>query len=147
MASHNTNKFKSNTIVMWRKTMRYIPVFVESKDNSNEAPDVWRYSVTDMNYGTRWVPEYLLHPMTFEEFASFTHPKTGAWMVGKTRGWMALVIHLLSAFGLGTSLKDAIAYGNLASLWVTGISLAVVVLFWVFTYRNFKGTAALTGTT
>jgi hypothetical protein len=139
MASHNTSKYHANTIVMWRKTMRYIPVFVESKDNSNEAPDVWRYSVTDMNYGTRWVPEYLLHPMTFDEFASFTNPKTGAWMVGRTRGWMAVVIHALSLLGIVAGIVEA-AMGNLAALSVTGISLAVLVLFWVFTYRNFKGT-------
>ena len=141
MASHNTNKFKSNTIVMWIMDglCDDIPLYIESVDNSNEAPDVWRYSITSIGQGTRYEFEYDLRPMTFREFASFTHPKTGEWMVGKTRGWMAVVIHALSLLGIVAGIVEA-ARGNLAALSVTGISLAVVVLFWVYTYRNFKGT-------
>jgi hypothetical protein len=143
MASHNTNKYKSNTIVMWRgtmrDTMRDTPAFVESKDNSNEAPDEWWYTLTVNQSVTARFPEVLLRPMTFDEFASFTHPLTGEWMVGKTRGWMAVVIHALSLLGIVAGIVET-ARGNIAALSVTGISTAVVALFWVMTRRNFKGT-------
>jgi hypothetical protein len=141
MASHNTSKFHSNTIVMRKMggLCPDFPVFIESRDNSNEAPDVWRYSVTDRNHGTRYIPEVLLRPMTFREFALFRHPLTGEWMVGKTRGWMAVVIHALSLLGIVAGIVEG-ARGNLPALSVTGISLGVLVLFWAFTYRNFKGT-------
>jgi hypothetical protein len=139
MASHNTNKFKSNTIVMWRNLIGiYEPVFIESRDNSNEAPDVWSYSVTAWERCTLYVHEWQLRPMTFGEFASFTHPTSGTWMVGKTRGWMAWVIHFLALNGIVAGIVEA-ATGNLAALSVTGISLAVLVLFWIYTYRNFTG--------
>jgi hypothetical protein len=140
MASNNTNKYKPNTIVMWRNMIGGDePVFIESVDNSNEAPDKWRYTFTVWKRVTLRCYEYDLRPMTFREFASFQHLLTGKWMVGKTRGWMAVVIHALSLLGIGAGLAQA-AMGNLAALSVTGISLAVVVLFWVYTYRNFKGT-------
>jgi len=139
MASHNTSKYHANTIVIFTAMMQDYPAFVEARDNSNEAPDTWAYTLTMPGWGPIFANEADLRPMTFEEFASFTHPKTGGWMVGKTRGWMAVVIHALSLLGIVAGIAQA-AMGNIAALSVTGISLAVLVLFWVYTYRNFKGT-------
>lgn len=154
MASHNTHKFKSNTIVMWKTGVKntyniitrkksikntYTPAFIEAVNNSNEFPDTWQYSITIFDKKPFFTAEDNLRPITLREFACFRHPKTGNWMVGKTRGWMAYIIHLISLNAITLSLREAFEYGNLAALSVTAISLATIILFWIYTNRNLKG--------
>lgn len=141
--SRKTYKYHVNTMVMHKSQFKKDePAMISSHRNSNpKKPDDWTYDILTASWGPVLdVPEQDLRPMTFREFVSFKNPATEEWMVGKTRGWMALIIHIISAYGIGTSLKDVIAYGNLASLSVAGIAAGVLVGFWIFTFRNYKGT-------
>jgi len=95
MASHNTNRYDSNTIVMWKGSTKTVPVFIESRDNSNEAPDKWRYSITFLEWGTFFAPEENLRPMTFREFCWYRHPKTGQRRVGNNPAWAVLFAHVV----------------------------------------------------
>lgn len=75
--------------------------------------------------------EASLRTLTFREFASFIHPITGGWMVGKTRGYMAALIHLFSFFLLGASVSQD---GG----WWSAFALIPVVGFWIGTYKNWN---------
>jgi hypothetical protein len=134
MPSHNTNLYKSNTIVMWNgMLLRSEPVFIESRDNSNERPDEWWYTVTFFEGPAIRVNEFSLRPMTFREFAWFQHPLSGKMMVGKNPAWSALVIHVMAvAFLVASPSSDP--------WWVpVAITSAMVAGFWFFTHRQFKG--------
>lgn len=136
MASHNTNLYKSNTIVMWKGSTGHVrPAFVEARDNSNEAPDTWRYSITLLDWGFfDYVPEEQLRPMTFREFCWFRHPKTGKMKVGRNHAWEAIFIHVFA-------LAVLIASPWSQPWWVPVlITLGMVAGFWIFTYKQFNGT-------
>lgn len=75
--------------------------------------------------------EKKLRPITFGEFAWFRHPRSLKWMSGKTRGWMAALIHLFSfvlCYGIATT-----------SLAWAPAPLVIPALYWYMTWRNFKG--------
>lgn len=72
-----------------------------------------------------------LRPITFSEFVWFIHPRSGKWMSGKTRGWMAVLIHLFTLI-----LCAGIATTSLA--WAPA-PLVIPALYWYMTWRNFKG--------
>ncbi len=143
MASSHSNKFTPGTIQMLRGGMGYfeprpdIPAYVESVDNSNEAPDTWRYSITiKRGEPAFYVDEARLRTMTKKEYAWFKHPKDGKWMCGRTEGWMAIIIHIAFVTGstvcLSTVGKDA--------AWTGMIPLVLMVVgFWRYTMRNYSG--------
>jgi hypothetical protein len=138
MASHNTNRYDSNSIVMWKGSTSTVPVFIESRDNSNEAPDKWRYSITFLEWGTFFAPEDNLRPMTFREFRCFRHPKTGQLRVGNNPAWAVLFAHavwlacVLAIRGIDEPFWKAFFIGTL---------LIAFGGFWFFTWMQFKGYA------
>lgn len=78
------------------------------------------------------VPERFLRPLTFGEFASFHHPDTGLWMSGKTRGYMAAIIHLFTVLLFGASIaQDA--------TWWSAFALIPVAGYWLGTWMNYTG--------
>jgi len=78
------------------------------------------------------VPERFLRKMKWSEFCLFKHPVTGNLMSGKTRGYMALVIHLFTALLFSASIvQDA--------SWWSAFALIPVVGYWIGTRMNFIG--------
>ena len=138
MASNNTNKFQSNTIVMCHRCgTAYIPAFIEDVDNSNEAPGVFRYRVTLFpDKPAQWVPEGDLRHMTVMEALWFRHPKAGHMMIGKNR---ALPLLIWAAIMLACSVASLSLLGFWRWFWpiVTVLSFALVFFFSV---ANIKGT-------
>lgn len=91
----------------------------------NEMVTLWYLEKT-----MQW-PERLLRPITFGEFVWFIHPRSGKWMSGKTRGWMAVLIHLFTLV-----LCAGVATTSLA--WAPA-PLLIPALYWYMTWRNFTG--------
>ncbi len=102
--------------------------------------------VVDHNSGTDWchvicwpsptpypVHQAAIHRLTFVRFALFRHPSSGVWMSGKTRGWVALLIHLFSAMLCGGSVAQS---GG----WWSAFALIPIVVYWIGSYKNWNGT-------
>lgn len=116
-------KFAPLTYVAFSDPHRQNPMLVEF--TKNEMVTVWYLGKT-----MQW-PERLLRPITFSEFLWFRHPRSRKWMSGKTRGWMAVLIHLftfLLCAGIGTT-----------SLAWAPAPMVIPALYWWMTWRNFKG--------
>lgn len=77
--------------------------------------------------------EVLRRP-TFREFIWFRNPNTGAWMFGKTRGWMAILIHLfaLIIFSCGFTIEE---FGW--QLFTHAFGLAIIGLMWLGSWMNY----------
>ena len=116
-------KFAPLTYVAFDSQIRQNPMLVEF--TRNEIVTLWCLEKT-----MQW-PERLLRPITFSEFVWFIHPRTGKWISGKTRGWMAVLIHLFALI-----LCAGIATTSLA--WAPA-PLVIPALYWYMTWRNFKG--------
>lgn len=82
------------------------------------------------------VPERFLRALTFAEFASFTHPESGVWMVGNTRGYMALIIHL---FALALIAAAVHTWGDGPTWTAAVLGVAIIAGFWIGTYLNYTG--------
>lgn len=86
--------------------------------------------------GTFWEHVYgeVLRRPTFREFIWFRNPNTGAWMFGKTRGWMAILIHLfaLIIFSCGFTIEE---FGW--QLFTHVFGLAIIGLMWLGTWMNY----------
>ncbi len=80
----------------------------------------------------RPIPERYLRALTFGEFAWFRHPVTGHMMSGKTRGYMAVVIHLFTLL---------LFFGSIAqdASWWSAFALIPVVGYWFGTRMNYLG--------
>jgi len=83
-----------------------------------------------------WIDEADLRAQTFTEFASFIHPQTHGWMVGKTRGYMAAIIHLLALALIGVSLAT---WGDGPTWTAAVLGVAIIAGFWWGTWNNFTG--------
>lgn len=116
-------KFAPLTYVAFSDPHRQNPMQVEF--TKNEVVTVWYLGET-----MQW-PERLLRPITFGEFLWFRHPRSLKWMSGKTRGWMAVLIHLFSFV-----LCAGVATTSLA--WAPA-PLVIPAVYWYMTWRNFKG--------
>lgn len=82
------------------------------------------------------VPERFLRKMKWAEFCLFIHPLTGHMMCGKTRGYMAVIIHLFGLILIGVGIATW-ADGSTWTAIVIGV--AILVLFWVGTWKNHTG--------
>ena len=113
---------------------------VEPSSQYKKAPDGTYY----MHYvmkgwdraGLYWehiLGEELRAP-TFREFLWFRNPNTGGWMFGKTRGWMAILIHLfaLIIFSCGFTIEE---FGW--QLFTHAFGLAIIGLMWLGSWMNY----------
>jgi hypothetical protein len=81
------------------------------------------------------VPERFLRKLTFAEFAWFRNPVTGHMNCGKTRGFMAITIHIaaLIVFFAGFTVDGPWKIAPFA------IGAGVLAIFWIGTRANFTG--------
>lgn len=77
--------------------------------------------------------ESSLRELTFLEFACHKDTRGRGFMVGKTRGWMALLIHVFTLILIGASFTIQGPW-LLAPLLIGG---GVLAIFWVSTRMNF----------
>jgi len=82
------------------------------------------------------VNEYDLRTLTFRDFIWFRHPLTGHYMCGKTRGYMAAIINLFALILIGIGIAT---WGDGATWTAIVMGVAVLVLFWVGTWKNYTG--------
>lgn len=76
--------------------------------------------------------EVLRRP-TFWEFLWFRNPNTGGWMFGKTRGWMAILIHVFGSIVIYCSTTVVQAWWNVL---VAFIGIAPIAAVWIGVKRN-----------
>lgn len=90
----------------------------------------WAFGRTVLSH--EW-GEVLRRP-TFREFIWFRNPNTGGWMFGKTRGWMAGIIHLFSLiiFSCGFTIEE---FGW--QLFTHAFGLSIIALMWYGTWANY----------
>ena len=76
----------------------------------------------------------VLRSPTFREFIWFRNPNTGGWMFGKTRGWMAILIHVfaLIIFSCGFTIEE---FGW--QLFTHAFGLAIIGLMWLGSWMNY----------
>lgn len=120
-------KFQRGTFVNFVGRYDTLPMEVlGTKDNGGDR------IVSCYIRGTEWqFLESDLRTLVFREFAWFMHPRTGKWMSGKTRGWMAVLIHL---FTLILCAGIATTHG-----WWGLCPIVIPAAYWYYTWRNFKG--------
>ncbi len=136
--SRNDHKYHAGEIVMWPSlTYGIRPVLINKA--SWDAHIGQHFYVCTMDGHAEYSPfyEHKLRPMTFREFASFTHPVTGRWMVGKTRGYMAAIIHALGLLFIALGVVDAVQ-GYFDALIGSGIGAFMLGGFWLGTYANYR---------
>jgi hypothetical protein len=123
--------FDPNDVVMWSKDASGRPWSVEYTWTDGHARPV---GTTLIVKGDRQaeVPLEELRPLKWREFIWFKHPRTGAWMSGKTRGYMAVIIHLFSMMLTGA------AHGQSFSWWGL-LGLLPVGGYWLGTRNNYTG--------
>lgn len=97
---------------------------------THEGLGVRTVHVVDRDGEGKFLEEHL-RTMTFSEFCWFYHPTAHHWMSGKTRGWMAVLIHvftLILCLGIASTLG-----------WWGVAPLVIPALYWWGAYMNFKG--------
>ena len=137
------NNYSPNDVVMWNLDLNGRPWSVEYQHTDNAHP----YGLTVIVQGSRTVKAMSeeLRPPTFGEFAWFKHPRTGGWMSGKTRGYMAVIIHLfaLALFVIGIRTSFITLYGKFIefdALPLLGSAIGVLVAlgYWIGTHNNWR---------
>lgn len=95
--------------------------------------DGWMNYAVDTIIGLKeHIREAALRRPTFLEFAWYLHP-SGHYMCGKTRGYMAIIIHAFC-------LTMAAVMASTGVWWMTWLPALIVGAFWLGTWKNFKGT-------
>ena len=113
---------------------------VEPSSQAEHAPGVGLIMHYRVKFGRRdrygaiehvW-GEKLRRPK-FREFIWFRNPNTGGWMFGKTRGWMAILIHLfaLIIFSCGFTIEE---FGW--QLFTHAFGLSIIGLMWLGSWMN-----------
>ena len=76
----------------------------------------------------------VLRAPTFREFLWFRNPNTGGWMFGKTRGCMAILIHVfaLIIFSCGFTIEE---FGW--QLFTHAFGLSIIGLMWLGSWMNY----------
>ena len=120
--------FSPNDVVMWSLDLKERPWSVEYQHTDNSHP----HGLTVIVQGSRTVKAMSeeLRPLTFGEFAWFKHPRTGGWMSGKTRGYMAIIIHLFSMLLTGAAEAQGFS-------WWGVLGLLPVGGYWFGTWMNY----------
>ncbi len=82
------------------------------------------------------VQDYFVRGLTYREFIWFRNPITGNWMCGKTRGYMAVIIHL---FALLLIVLGIATWGQGPTWTAIVIGAAILLGFWIGTRNNYTG--------
>ncbi len=82
------------------------------------------------------VNERLVRGLRYREFIWFRHPITGNWMCGKTRGYMAVIIHM---FALVLIVLGIATWGDGPTWTAIVIGAAILLGFWIGTRNNYTG--------
>lgn len=120
-------KFDPGTLVKWVRHDDDRTFVVDH----NSGQDLCWIAHRDMNQPIP-VSEVFVRALTFREFAWFRHPLTGHLMSGKTRGYMAAIIHLFTALLFGASIAQE-------ATWWSAFALIPVAGYWLGTWMNYTG--------
>lgn len=124
-------KFETGTLVKW---IRHSDKRTFIVDHNSGEDSCWIHH-RDFNQPIP-VSEIDVRAQTWWEFASFMHPMSGLWMVGKTRGYMAAIIHLFAGILIAVSLAT---WGDGPTWTATVIGVWLLVGFWIGTWLNYTG--------
>jgi len=124
------NEFDPNDVVMWNLDTRERPWSVEYQHTDNSHP----YGLTIIVQGSRTAKAMSeeLRPLTFREFVWFEHPVTLHMMSGKTRGYMAIIIHVMTFLLTGAAEAQGFSWWGL-------LCLLPVAGYWWGTWNNYTG--------
>lgn len=139
------NEYNPNDIVKWSKDKWGRCWSVVYQWTDGHARPV---GTTIIEYGTQRteVNDKDIRRLTFREFIWFEHPTTLHMMSGKTRGYMAIIIHLFALGLCAASVTTCFVvidgkYVEFDPTPLIGavISIDVLLLYWWGTFQNWRG--------
>lgn len=124
-------KFEPGTLVKWTQHNDNITYIVDH----NSAADLCWIHHYRFNQPIP-VAERMVRGLRYHEFCWFLHPETGNWMCGKTRGYMAVIIHM---FALVLIVLGIATWGDGPTWTAIVIGAAILLGFWIGTRNNYTG--------